>query len=66
MSHSSLKKARKEARKPKAIKAWAGVVDGKLHYWNVSSTVPYYEIYRRKDVAEQHYEKVVRVEIRPL
>lgn len=52
-------------KKIKVAKAWAGVVDDKIHCW-MNAEPSYYEVYRRRADAKKHYERIVRVEIRPV
>jgi len=58
-------KKQKISKLPRSIKAWAGVVDGKIHCWGQTQG-NYYEIYSSRAMAKRHYEKVVRIDIIPL
>lgn len=55
-------KFQKRPRKIKPIKAWAGVVRGKIHGWKTQEA-PYYEIYYRRADAKEHYQHFIRVKI---
>lgn len=50
----------------KTVKAWAGVVDGKLDIPNPATMAfdGYMQIYPTRKLASRFYEKVVRVEVR--
>jgi hypothetical protein len=64
MAHSAFRKAHKAAKLPPPIKAWAGVVDGKIHRWGQTQG-SYYVIYSSRAMAKRHYEQVVRINITP-
>ena len=55
----------KKSKLPKAIKAWAGVVEGKIHGW-YHMEQPYFEVYQSKAVARKNYEAVIPVRIVPV
>ena len=65
MAHTALRKAQKAAKMPAPVKAWAGVVEDKLHRCSPGNG-NYYEIYASRAVAKNFYERVVRVMIAPL
>ena len=54
----------KRSKSPKAVKAWAGVCDGKIHRWGKTNG-NYYELYPSRAQAKQHYDEVVQVTITP-
>ena len=49
--------------KVKPVKAWAGVIYGRINTWG---NPPYVENFRTRQEARKRYETVIRVEIRPV